>query len=225
MSSKIVPLPMGRDDSMVTSIVAYDSMCKWIAQSENLADCKDIADKSAALKEYARRIKNTEAERRASNVRLIAERRYGELLKQLARTDTSKGGDVRSATHRGKPIERSPYARALADTGVSIQAASRYQALARVPKTVFDEAILDPQAKPTIRSLIQKVRDPQPKMPDDSLWIWGRMRDFERDGYSIKSVTVLLDAMTETMRADVARIAPLMQEFFNQLAEATNERI
>jgi hypothetical protein len=80
-----------------------------------------------ALKEAQRR--------RAANVRLVAERRYGELLKVLARAETASGGDVKSAPRRGEPIRPSPYARALADTGVSTQAASRYQALATTMKT------------------------------------------------------------------------------------------
>lgn len=40
-------------------------------------------------------------------------------------------------------------AQALADTGVSRQQAHRYQALADVPKAVFDEALSDPIAIPT----------------------------------------------------------------------------
>lgn len=70
--------------------------------------------------------------------RLRAEIRTGELLKELARADTSKGGDVKSAPHRGEPIQPSPYAQALSDNNISTQAASRYQALADVPKQVIE---------------------------------------------------------------------------------------
>ena len=97
----------------------------------------------------------------------------------------------------------SPYAKALADTGVSQQAASRYQALADVPKAVFQQALADPVVKPTVRAVIAKARAPQPKMPDDVLWLWGRMRDFERDGFGTKNPVALLEPMTDSMRADV----------------------
>jgi len=50
----------------------------------------------------------------------------GELLKELARADEAKGGDLRSASRRGTPIEPSPYAQTLADTGLSRQTAHRY---------------------------------------------------------------------------------------------------
>jgi len=234
----------------ISSVVAYESMCRWITESESLADCKDIADKSAALKEYARRANNKDAERRACNVRLIAERRFGELLKEQARATPAEAGQQggiakaentlpENVAHPGAGSARpSPYAQALADTGTSPQAASRYQALASVPDEVFQEALSNPVVAPTIRGLIEKPRQPahptardvveqarapEPKMPDDSLWLWGRMRDFERDGFFRKNSDKLISALTETMRADVARIAPLMVDFFTQIESATHE--
>jgi len=235
----------------ISSVVAYESMCRWITESESLADCKDIADKSAALKEYARRANNKDAERRACNVRLIAERRFGELLKEQARATPQTANPSGLAKPTPLPATGcgseettvvsaapSPYAQALADTGTSPQAASRYQALASVPDEVFQEALSNPVVAPTIRGLIEKPRQPahptardvveqarapEPKMPDDSLWLWGRMRDFERDGFFRKNSDKLISALTETMRADVARIAPLMVDFFTQIESATHE--
>lgn len=209
----------GLNLATVKSVVAYDAMCLSIAKCEDYAECKDIADKAAALREYARRIKNTDAERKAVNVRLIAERRYGQLLKLMAR-DTP-----RTANPSGKRTPRpivgggSPYAKALADTKVSTQDASRYQALAGVPQAVFDAAIRDPVNNPSARKLVAKLRDPVPQMPADSLWLWGRMNDFELDGFAEKSNKVLLAAMTPAMRRDVARIAPVMAQFFTNLTE------
>lgn len=212
----------------VTSVVAYESMCKWIAESENLAECKDIADKSAALKEYARRMQNQEVERRAINVRLIAERRYGELLKHLAKATpkqvASAGGNAKAGKVLPAVVAGStPYREAIQRDGVSERQAQRLQALADVPKPVFEQALRDPVAKPSARRLVDAARDPRPEMPDDSLWIWGRMRDFEREGYARKSAERLLEPMTESMRADVLRIAPLMAEFFTQLDEVSHE--
>lgn len=234
----------------VGSIVAYESMCRWIAESESMAECKDISDKAAALREYAKRIKNTDAERRAANVRLIAERRFGELLKELARHQTVgllRGGpspdeaetalnglDVK---HTSGPLPKrdpSPYAQALADTGISTQSAHRYQALAAVPQPVFDEALSDPASIPTAAGLlakaearraVQEARDPVPQMPSDTLWLWGRLRDLERDGFFDKDLNALLDGLTETMRADVLRIAPLATGFFTRLEEVINHEL
>ena len=54
-------------------------------------------------------------------------------------------------------------------------------------------------------------------IPDDVLWLWGRMRDFERDGFADKNTDQLVSKMTEPMRTDVARLAPAMVEFFAKL--------
>ncbi|MCO6441895.1 MAG: hypothetical protein J5I81_12625 [Nitrococcus mobilis] len=48
---------------------------------------KDIRDKARALEMYARQARNLEAERRACEIRLRAERRSGELLRELARAN------------------------------------------------------------------------------------------------------------------------------------------
>lgn len=211
----------------VSSAVSYQETCKWLALCEDRAECKDIADKSRALEELAKRIKNTDAERRACNIRLVAERRYGELLKDLARLTAEEAGSIGGNAKAGNVAPpaagiASPYAQALASDQISTQAASRYQALADVPQDVFDDALRSPE-KPSTRGLIEKARDPQHKMPADSLWFWGRLRDFERDGYFDKSIGDLMAPMTDSMRADVRRILPLMADFFTFAKETDSD--
>jgi len=91
------------------------------------------ADASKDVRPTLRRTSLLEAEREAANVRLRAERRAGELLKELARADESRGGDLKSASARATPI-RSPYSETLASTGTSRQQAHRFQALADMRK-------------------------------------------------------------------------------------------
>jgi len=199
-------------------LVRYDAMCFAIAECHRVDEVKDLRDKAMALELYAKQARNTDAERRASEIRLRAERRTGELLKALARGEA------------GRPLETivptvgtivSPFAEALSRTGISTQAASRFQALANIPTEVFEEALRDSDVKPSGRRMIDLRRSVETKMPEDSLWLWGRMRDFEREAFANKDPGALLSAMTETMRADVARIAPLMADFFNDIVEAS----
>jgi len=88
-------------------------------------------------------------------VRLRAERRTGELLKELARAPTASGGDLRSAPKRAEPMQPSPYAEGLQSTGISTQTASRYQALANVPAPVFEQALRAPETKPTTNGILR----------------------------------------------------------------------
>jgi hypothetical protein len=85
-----------------------------------------------ALEMYARQAKNTDAERRASEIRLRAERRTGELLKDLARATPADAGKA-SGQARGNASnaatrsaeQPSPYAETLQRTGISRQTAHR----------------------------------------------------------------------------------------------------
>jgi hypothetical protein len=193
--------------SAAGSLVRYDAMCTAIAECHRVDEAKDIHDKALALEVYARQSKNTEAERKACDIRIRAERRCGELLKELARDQGGKGLSNGETT-------LSPYASALESTGLSRQTASRYQALADVPRETFEEAISGAPRKPSTTAIIESARDPQPKLDDDALWVWGRLRDLERRGLFAKTPDSLLVGMTDTMRADVTRLAPMAAEFF-----------
>jgi hypothetical protein len=99
------------------------------------------------LELYAKQAKNTDAERKAADVRLRAERRTGELLKDLARDQT--------AALNGGSRQSSPYAAALESSGISRQSASRYQALAaEIPKETFEAHLADPVRKPRTNRII-----------------------------------------------------------------------
>jgi len=220
---------------MSGEIIRYEAMVYAIAECHAIDEVKDIRDKAMALELYAKQARNTDAERKASEIRLRAERRTGELLKDLARATPveagSQGGNAKAANtlpeNVAPPTMRSatpsPYASALQQTGISTQTASRYQALANVPAKVFEEALRDPDVKPTTAALIRQARAPEPQMPADVLWLWGRMRDFERDGFFDKSAAKLLEPLTPSMRADIERIAPRMADFFTQIESATHE--
>ena len=199
----------------------YDAMIYAIKECEQVDEAKSLRDKAVALAEYYRQAGNTDAERRVSDIRLRAERRVGDLLKELARVTPSEAGAVGGFAKALKNVappgagSASPYAKALTDNNISSQAASRYQALADVPDAVFEEALADPIKKPSSRAMVEKARDPAFHMPNDSLWLWGRMRDMEREKFFDKDPIKLMEPMTESMVADMLRLAPLVAGFFN----------
>lgn len=220
---------------MSTALVRYDAMCNAIAICHRVDEVKDLRDKAMALELYAKQAKNTDAERKACEIRLRAERRTGELLKELARAKPAEKADKANAkqgrSSNGRTNVSSPYAEALQSTGISRQTAHRYEALANVPKDTFEAALRDPAEKPTTNGMLAKAeamrvvadaRDPPLRMPDDSLWLWGRMRDLERDGYFNKDARKLLSPMTETMVDDMRRLLPRAVEFFNSLSEVVD---
>ena len=76
-----------------------------------------------------------------SRYQKLAERRYGELLKVLAKATPreagAKGNAVQGKHAPATVAGASPYAEALRETNVTERSASRYQALADVPHADF----------------------------------------------------------------------------------------
>ena len=210
----------------MSDLVIYEKMVYAIAECERIDEAKELQNKATALAEYYKQAGNTDAERKVCAIRIRAENRVGELLKELARATPAERSPGRPKV--GEEIAPvaggiSPYAQALTENNISSQQASRYQALAEVPRDVFEAALADPTAKPSSRALVEQAKAAQHKMPADALWLWGRLRDLERDGYFSKDADALLQPMTDTMRADVVRLAPLAAEFFNRICEECYE--
>lgn len=78
------------------------------------------------------------------------------------------------------------------------------------------DAMIERGEEPTRAALRRDVFDrapPQKVMNPKALWLWGRIKDFERDGVLSQSPTALLLEMTEPMRADVRRLLPDVVDF------------
>ena len=67
----------------------------------------------------------------------------------------------------------------------------------------------DPE--PEYRPASQRRMDPR------ALWLWGRLKDFEREGILSSAPEKLLAEMTEPMRADVRRLLPLVRGFIEEM--------
>ncbi len=204
-----------------SGLILYEAMVTAIAECAKIDEIKDIRDKAMALEMYHRQARNFEAEREAANVRLRAERRAGELLKDLARADAPNpegiGGKTKKVVTSHAATQQSPYAEALETHGITRQTAHRYQALAAVPEKVFEEALAGPE-KPTAvrvmaRAKVREAADPVPAMTDKALWLWGRLRDFENKGFFDTKAAGLFAGMTDGMCEDVRRLAPQVSAF------------
>jgi hypothetical protein len=211
----------------------YERMCFAIAECVAVDEAKDIRDKAAALEAYYRQARNLDAEREAANVRLRAERRVGELLKELDRAETPNpsgiGGKSNKVVTSTDATQQSPYAAALKGHGMSRQTASRYQALATIPKETFERALSAPE-KPTTAGVLRHVEArkevrnpaPSPKVSNAALTLWGQLRDFERMGFLGADMRPAMASMTDAMLTDVKRLVPLVKDLLEQL-EATYE--
>ena len=196
----------------MTELVRYDAMCRAIAEAYEVDEVKDIRDKALALEIYARQAKNVDAERDACEIRLRAERRAGQLLKEIDKAKAGRPPGNPSAgerDYRGAPT--------LAERGISYDQSSRWQKLADVPEDEFDDAIRGP-AMPTTSGIIASAQpneiDPVAK---EALWLWGTLRDFERHQLLELDPNALTGTMLDHMKETVRRLAPLVAAWLGGL--------
>lgn len=195
-------------------LVRYDAMLHAIAECHDVDEIKQIHDQAAALEAAARVAMNTEAERKAIEIRVRAERRAGTLMAEMQK---ARGGDRRSENQSAAAADRSPYRKAIDKAGIPDRTAERWQELAKVPEERF-EAHMAADEKPSARAIIESVKA-KPQVSEEALWLWGRLRDFERMGLIDADPLPLIEEMTPTMRADVRRLAPLVASLLNRCTE------
>jgi hypothetical protein len=192
-------------------LIRYDAMCRAIADAFSTDEVKDIRDRAAALEHYARQARNTEAERQCCEIRLRAERRWGQLY---SAGEKAKGG------RPAKTPSGSAGVSTLHDLGVSEKQSSSWQKLGAVPDDQFETALAG-SARPNAGRIIETVSPAPPVEPVSAaaLWLWGRLRDFQRDGLLTQHPRDLLATMTPEMREDVRELAPLVADWLKWLGE------
>lgn len=149
----------------------YENARLALAECQQVDECKDWADKAAALASYARQSEDDQLERMAQRIRARAIRRAGELLKQIEPQD--KGGDRKSNHGAGDPTVMSR-ADAAREAGMSKHQQVQATRVASVPEQDF-EAQVEGDNPPTLSQLASqgvKRRDPPP--PDPQTWLKGR---------------------------------------------------
>jgi hypothetical protein len=153
----------------------YVTMCTAIAECHRVDEVKDLRDKALALEVYARQAKNTDAERKACDIRIRAERRAGKLLKELAEaelraTKSHGGANIATVSPWATPVAQP---QTLADLGVTRDQSSKWQKLAEIADKDFEQALRDPAKKPSTKALIREIRDDVAttinRIPDDVL--------------------------------------------------------
>ena len=118
--------------------------------------CEIPADAALAIEVYAKQAQNVELERQACEIRLRAQRKCGELLRDR---DKAKRGPS-TETGQGSQRARSD-AQPLAELGISHDQSSRWQKLAAVPPDLFEQQL---QAeRPTTTAIIAAHEQPEPK--------------------------------------------------------------
>ena len=142
--------------SLLLGLAKYDAMCQAIVACASVDEVKDIRDKARALEVYAHQAQNEEVEIKAAEIRIRAERKAGELLKETEESGARASGhenlkyrpstESTNFTPLGQPISQET----LADLGITKYQSATWQKLAEIPEEKFS----DPEVKPTTHGTV-----------------------------------------------------------------------
>jgi N6-adenosine-specific RNA methylase IME4 len=122
-----------------SDLALYTKACQALAEAKTVDEVKGIRDKASAMRVYAQQAKNRQLEVDAAEIRMRAERRLGEMLRQQKETTGLNPGGRPTKTGANKePV----YAPPLADAGIDKKLSARAQKMAAVPEDKF-EGMLD----------------------------------------------------------------------------------
>jgi hypothetical protein len=214
--------------------IKYQAMVLAIQECHQVDEIKMMRDQARALEEYMKQAQNQEAERKACEIRIRAERRAGEILRDMEKAKGSQsqlsGRDI-SGGSIVKPPESDNKPKTLSELGINKTQSSRYQALANIPDDVFEQHLADPVAKPSTVGLINRAKEapqapvstqllePVPQIERHVLRFWGLLREIERDGFLGKPLSHFNGTMSDAMRDDISRLLPAVRDWFETLCE------
>ena len=176
--------------------------------------------RAVALEHYARQAKNTDAERRAADIRIRAERKAGQLLSVM---NKAKGGGDTKSDQSDHPYlgdtGGEPDPPTLKELGISRVQSSRWQKLGALPQEEFEFALGESVRPPTTLGVLRSASEPPPRpiVRVEALWLWGRLLDFERDGLLDKEPQEILETMTPLMLDDVHHLAPRVANWLKRI--------
>jgi N6-adenosine-specific RNA methylase IME4 len=119
----------------MTDLVKYEAARRALVEAHSVDEVAAIRDRAIAMQTYARMAKDSELIDKATDIRLRAERRAGEMLTEMRETgQRAKGGE--SGRRELQPVT-------LGDLGVTKMESSRWQRIAAMPELQFEQRVAD----------------------------------------------------------------------------------
>lgn len=120
---------------MTTQLLRYNAARTALAEAHAIDEVKDIRDKAEAMAAYARQAKDTELIKWATEIKVRAERRAGQMLAEMPKATGAKGiGPIAVPS-----CDRNQTT--LSDIGITKNESSRWQKLAAVSEEQFEHAV------------------------------------------------------------------------------------
>lgn len=124
---------------MSSHLIKYDAAIRALAEAHKVDEVKDIRDKAAALEIYAKQANDKRLLVMASEIKLRAERKAGELLIEMKQKDELAKGAIEPRTKRGTTRSIESTTSKLSDLGISKDQSSDWQKIAQVNPENFNQ--------------------------------------------------------------------------------------
>ncbi len=118
---------------MIAALTKYEAARAALAECRTIDEVKDLHDKAEAMRAYGRMANDVQLEIDASEIRLRAERRLGQML---AETPLSRGGRPVKTGSESEPVMARPMT--LAELGIDKKLSSRAQKVGGIAERAFD---------------------------------------------------------------------------------------
>jgi hypothetical protein len=123
-----------------TSLVNYDAARSSLQKAHRVDEVKAIRDKAEAIRVYARQANDTEMQNWAVEIKLGAERRAGELIRQ------QQDSGALASKEKGRP-QKCRDVTTLKSVGISRDQSAKWQKLAAVPESKFEQIVAEAKEK------------------------------------------------------------------------------
>jgi hypothetical protein len=152
---------------MTHNLEKYDAARQALAKAHRVDEVRGVRDRAVALAAYARQAKDDDMIRWATEIKIRAERRVGELLRDLAASGAreTRGGDrmPKKAKSSTNDFASAPTLKSL---GVTKDDSSLWQKLAAIPEPEFEQrlaAAAQEKTTLTTRKVLTMAATPAPR--------------------------------------------------------------
>jgi len=201
--------------TIATLPVTYENAKYALTECTKIDECKEWADKSAALASYAKQANDGDLLKLSQRIKARAVTRMGELFNQI---EPKSGAHVINSIEGGAPL----YGReqAARDAGVSQDQRKQSQTIANMD-SLERESLIDSDEPPTITALADMARrgKSNPRAMKATTTLLGTLKTFGAFCEDHNDVDSLLDVLADHEKAAVMENTHIVVNWLTRLAQ------